>query len=181
MGNKNSKSKTKIIITSATLAVLSVSLLLSVYIYLQSKNKSNQITQSDQRQNSDKKLPDSTPIYDKSDKNLPDSSRVIENKNTNNNVSMVVDITGITQDSSNLYISTIISGATEGSCLLKASKVNQPTIQVSENITIVTNYYSCGNLKIARSQFGQPGEWQYVLAVRAGSKTIDKGGSFNVK
>lgn len=169
---KNKKLNTKKIAIIVAVALLLGVVIFGIYKYYTMSND-NDSGSNNQPQVSDKTLPDATPVVDNSKPSEPAS-------NVSSNTTLGLTITGINQDNNYIYFGTIVEGANKGECNLIASRKSQPNVETSSQITIVTSYYSCGNLRAAKSQFSQKGEWSYKIVAKDGSNSVQKDGVFNV-
>lgn len=169
---KNKKLNTKKIAIIIAVALLMGVVIFGIYKYY-TMSKDNNSVSSNQPQASDKTLPDSTPVVDNSKPSEPTPTN-------SSNTALGLSVTGISQDSNYIYFGTIVEGTTKGECTLIASRKGQSNIETSSQITIITSYYSCGNLRLAKSQFGQKREWSYKITAKDGSNSVQKDGVFNV-
>ena len=169
---QNKKLNTKKIAIIVAVALLLGVVIFGIYKYF-TMSKDNNSGSNNQPQVSDKTLPDSSPVVDNSKPSEPPS-------NASTNATLSLTVTGINQDSNYIYFGTIVEGASKGECNLVASRKGQSNIETSSQITIITSYYSCGNLRVAKSQFSQKGEWSYKIVAKDGSSSVQKDGVFNV-
>ncbi len=90
------------------------------------------------------------------------------------------NITRAEQTGDFIRVSAIFSQSSSGRCILKISKVGQPTIQKEVSIVVGPSYYACNGFRVPRTEIPSAGKWDIIVvhelngeAVNSDRKTIN--------
>lgn len=67
--------------------------------------------------------------------------------------------------STTVSLRTIVNGISSGNCVVEFSKSGQPSVQQTFAVVSNSNYYSCGVVDVAVSQFSVSGMWSVGVHV----------------
>ena len=109
-----------------------------------------------------------------------EKTEAAQNTSTSNNSSASLQITSATQDSANIDIGVMVSGAKAGTCTLKLQKSGQSDVVKTAPVGIVTNYYICRGFTVSKSEIPTKGEWKIVIQLTNSSMTGQTEGSIDV-
>jgi hypothetical protein len=79
-------------------------------------------------------------------------------------------ITRAEQSGDYIRVSAILSTASNGSCILTATKSGSPNITKTTAITVGPSYYTCDGFRISKSEFST-GEWSVAVTHELNGKT----------
>jgi flagellar basal body-associated protein FliL len=176
--NKKTSKKTILV-----LVLVLVVLCAAAGFFVWQKNKSDS---QDKTDTSSEVRPRNTVDYSPSDKddnktiedaksNPSKEPTTIDNRTTNpsGTVDFSVTVTGANTDNANklVRVSTLVNGASSGTCTLSFSKSGQPNVTATNQVELQNNSYVCPNFSIPFSQFPSGGEWNVSVSVNSNSKT----------
>lgn len=108
--------------------------------------------------------------------NPPKESTTVDNQTTNpsGNVNFSVTVTGANSDNTNklVRVSTLVNGATSGTCTVTFSKSGQSNVTATNQVELQNNSYVCPNFTIPYSQFPASGQWSVSVSVSSNGKTV---------
>lgn len=173
-------SRKRIILITSLIALLIIGGGLFIWFKSKSDNSSKNNDTSDIRpQNTVDYSPadaDDNKDIEESKGNPSKDPTTVDNRTTNpsGNVDFSVTVTGANPDNTNKLarVSTLVNGATNGTCIVTFSKAGQPNITATNQVELQNNSYVCPNFTVPFANFPAGGEWNVSVSVTSNGKTV---------
>lgn len=150
----------KNVIIGITVLVIAVGSIAAVFLLKRSNNPQNPDTSKSTEQSSStaKKAEDGTPVTN------------VEQKQQSTQAPKIT-ISNLSQDSSTVYVRTVIEGVAQGDCTLIFSKSGQTTVTKTAPIIPATSYYACQGFNVSKQELPSKGTWTVKITVNNGEAT----------
>jgi hypothetical protein len=155
------KNKTKFFLFVVMALLIAGGSLASYWFFIKPQKKSTTVSESTKKQAEQK---DSEVA--KSDSNKNSKVDTVENEVATESSQVSVTISSIGQSEQTVYISSIVSGATTGTCSL-TMKNGTTTITKSANIALQVSYYICQGFNLSSKELVPNGEWTAFIEVNS--------------